>query len=74
MIFTRTLYYTLASAQQRAATRRRAGTRVRDFGPKGRDPAGLFPPGLDSVSPRCLRAYGAEARPRRSRGHARATP
>ena len=45
--------------------------RVRDFGPKGRDPAGQFPPGLDSVTHSFIVRYGAEARPRRSRGHAR---
>ncbi len=43
--------------------------RVRDFGPKGRDPMAVSS-GLDSVGERCLLAYGAEARPRRSRGHA----
>ncbi|HLL45061.1 MAG TPA: hypothetical protein VK399_00030, partial [Longimicrobiaceae bacterium] len=44
---------------------------MRDFGPKGRAPAGLFPPGLDSVADGSFVCYGAEARPRRSRGHAR---
>jgi hypothetical protein len=38
---------------------------VRDFGPKGRDPAGQFPPGLDSVTHSFIVRYGAEARPRR---------
>jgi len=47
---------------------RKRHPRVRDFGPEGRDPAGLFPPGLDSVGERCLLAYGAEARPRRQPG------
>ncbi len=47
------------------------GGRVRDAGPKGRDPAGQFPPGLDSVANGSIVCYGAAARPRRSRGHAR---
>jgi amino acid adenylation domain-containing protein len=52
---------------------RQRETRVRDFGPEGRDPAGhlsseVLPRGLDSVSERSLLAYGAEARPRRQPG------
>jgi len=41
---------------------------VRDFGPEGRDPAGQFPRGLDSVADGSFVCYGAEARPRRQPG------
>ncbi len=51
-----------------ASRGRQLEIRVRDSGPEGRDPARLFPPGLDSVSERGLLAYGAEARPRRQPG------
>jgi hypothetical protein len=47
--------------------------RVRDFGPKGRDPTAVSS-GLDSVAHSFIVCYGAAARPRRSRGHARTPP